>query len=126
MKKRLLIVDDDSSLTDLMQIGLESEHWTIEVAHDALAGFEKARDLRPFLILSDFQMPDFGKGSDLVRAIRKEPVLAKTPVLILTSMEIAWVNARLPAGETRVRVLNKPPDFEKMKATIKELTGVGD
>ena len=126
MKKRLLLVDDDSSMLGFVQLGLESEFWTIETASDAMSGFEKVRDIRPFLIISDFQMPDFGKGTDLVRAIRREPVIAKTPIIILTGMELQHVRARLPKGEELVRMLNKPPDFDLLRRYIAELTGVGD
>lgn len=111
-------------MVELVTLGLKSEHWTIDSASDAMTGFEKARDIRPFLIVSDFQMPDFGKGSDLVRAVRKEPALAKTPIIILTSMDLGRVKSSLPKDVERVRMLNKPPDFDIMYSFIAELTGL--
>lgn len=124
MKRRLLVVEDDLELLSLLEMGLAAPGWTVETATDAMSGFEKARDLRPFLIITDYRMPNFGKGSDMLRALRMEPVLAKTPVIFLTSVDLQRVQATVPEGETRVRLLNKPPNFQVLKATIRDLTGV--
>ncbi len=124
MKRRLLIVEDDPVLLPLLALGLAAPAWTVETAADALAGFEKARDLRPFVIVTDYHMPTYGKGSDLLRAIRREPVLAKTPVIFLTSAELQKIQVQLPATETQVRLMNKPPNFKLLRQTIQELTGV--
>jgi two-component system cell cycle response regulator DivK len=123
MKRRILIVDDDPIMVAFLREGLGSDDWDLDSAYDAMTGFEKARDLRPTVVITDFQMPDFGKGSDLIRALRREPVLAQTPVIIVTSMSLGHVKAQLPKDETRVRFLEKPPDFAVLRRYIKELTG---
>ena len=124
MKRRMLIVEDDDELLSLLTIGLASPGWTIETATDAMAGFEKARDIKPFVIVTDYQMPHFGKGSDMLRALRREPVLAKTPVIFLTSMDLPRVQSQIAADDERVRLMSKPPSFKLLRDCIQELTGV--
>jgi DNA-binding NtrC family response regulator len=82
MSARLLIVDDDSEMRDLLRKVLEKEGYHVAVAadgHEATASL--SRD--PFdLVVTDMLMPDDG-GLDLLRAIRvTQPTL---PVIIITA-----------------------------------------
>lgn len=121
MNKKILLVDDDPLVLEFVRQELTADGWTCSTASEAMEGFEKARDLRPALIVSDVQMPDFGKGTDLVRALRREPALAKTPVVIVTGMNLGEVRKMLPTGEERVRLLNKPADMNAIRASMREL-----
>lgn len=121
MNKKILLVDDDPVVLEFVRQELSADGWACTTAEDAMEGFEKARDLRPVLIVSDVQMPDFGKGTDLVRALRREPALAKTPVVIVTGMNLSAVKSQLPKDETRVRLLNKPVDMAAIRACMLEL-----
>ncbi len=123
-KRKLLLVDDDSLIIDLLKNVLASPAWEIATASDALQALMKARELRPFLIVSDVQMPAFGKGTDFLRALRMEKATAATPVIMLTGMELDRVRPLVSADEKRVRFFNKPPDHELLYAAIQELTGV--
>ena len=122
--KRLLVVDDDDEIRDLVQRILTSPHWQVATANDAIEALIKARDIRPFLIVTDVQMPQFGLGTDMVHAIRMDKALKDTPVIVLTSMELGRVKTQLPQGDPKVRMLNKPPAPESLFAMIKELTGI--
>ncbi|MDX6769315.1 MAG: response regulator [Elusimicrobiota bacterium] len=124
MTRRLLMVDDDPSILMALEAGLGGGPWTIETASDAMSAFIKARDLRPFLIITDVQMPSFGKGTDMVRALRKEKATATTPVIVMTGMDLARARALLPADDPHTRLIGKPPDFPKIEALIRELAGV--
>lgn len=120
-KRRLLIVDDDSNTLELLSANLASPDWEIETALDAVSAFIKARELRPFLIITDIRMPTFGRGTDMVRALRKEKVLAKTPVIVLTGIDPEQARALMPQGDPNVRLLTKPPDFDALIALIREM-----
>jgi DNA-binding response OmpR family regulator len=123
-KRCLLLVDDDTSILSMLEGALESPAWRIETASDALAALMKARDLRPFLIITDMQMPLYGKGSDMLRALRLEKATATTPVIVLTGMDLKKVAPLMPENDQRVRLFNKPPDYDLLIATIKEMSGV--
>lgn len=121
MNKKILLVDDDPVVLEFVRQELTADGWSCTTAREAMEGFEKARDLRPALIISDFQMPDFGKGTDLVRAVRRDPALVKTPVIIITGMNLATVKTQLPKDDARVRLLNKPADMTAVRACMGEL-----
>ncbi|OGR94077.1 MAG: hypothetical protein A2V88_14485, partial [Elusimicrobia bacterium RBG_16_66_12] len=103
---------------------LASPAWEISTASDALQALMKARELRPFCIVSDVQMPAFGKGTDMIRALRQEKAISATPVIVLTGMEFERAKRLLPPNDSKVRLLNKPPDFGLILTFIQELTGV--
>ena len=123
-KRRLLIADDEPMILDIMKDSLAGSAWEIETAANALDALMKARDLRPFFIITDIQMPAYGKGSDMIRALRLEKAIAATPIIALTGMDPERARKLLPADDTRVRLLSKPPDFPRILAIIKEMTGV--
>ena len=124
MKRRLLIVDDDTNTLDILSANLASPDWEIETALDAMSAFLKARETRPFLIITDIRMPTFGKGTDMVRALRKEKVLAKTPVIVLTGIDPEQARSLMPREDPNVRLLLKPPDFDALTALIREMGGL--
>jgi two-component system response regulator PrrA len=122
--RRLLVVDDDPMILAAMEAGLGHGPWAFDTASDAMSAFVKARDTRPFLIITDVQMPTFGKGTDMVRALRKEKATSQTPVIVMTGMDLARARALLPQDDPLTRLIGKPPDFVKIEALIRELAGV--
>ena len=123
-KRRLLIADDEAVILELMKDALTSPAWDITTASDAMDALMKARELRPFFIITDIQMPSYGKGTDMIRALRMEKAIAATPLIVLTGMDPERAKRLLPADDPRLRLLTKPPDFARILSIIKELTGV--
>lgn len=124
-KRRLLIVDDDGGMLDILSRMLADPDWDIETANDAMSAFIKARECRPFLIITDILMPTFGKGTDMIRALRKEKVLEKTPVIVLTGVPLEQARELVPPGDPSIRILIKPPDTVVLRTLIRDLGGVG-
>jgi DNA-binding response OmpR family regulator len=79
---RLLIVEDDVSLTELMHEHLKV-FFEIAIAHDGETGYELACTFRPDCILSDVRMPKLS-GINLLRKIRLTPGLETVGVILLT------------------------------------------
>ena len=86
MKQRpkILLVDDDVDLVKVMSGALESKAYEVLVAYDGQEGLEKARKEKPDLVILDILMPEVD-GFAFADQFRKDPVLAKIPVLALTS-----------------------------------------
>ena len=86
MKQRpkILLVDDDVDLVKVMSGALESKAYEVLVAYDGQEGLEKARKEKPDLVVLDILMPE-ANGFTFADQFRKDPVLAKIPVLALTS-----------------------------------------
>lgn len=85
---RVLLVDDQGLLRAGLRAILESAE-DIEVVGEAGNGrtaLSLGRELRPSVFLMDLQMPQMS-GHEAIRAIRADPLLAKTPVLVLTTFD---------------------------------------
>jgi two-component system alkaline phosphatase synthesis response regulator PhoP len=86
MKQRpkILVVDDDVDLVTVMRGALESKAYEVIVAYNGKEGLEKAKKEKPDLVVLDILMP-IADGFVFADQFRKDPSLAKTPVLALTS-----------------------------------------
>jgi len=80
---RVLIVDDDKSVTNLFSRMLRLEGYEVWAAHTADEGLNLARIHRPHAIILDLRMP-LTSGLQLLRSIRAISGLAQTPVAIVT------------------------------------------
>ena len=83
-KARILIVDDDADFAESTKIVLESKPYEVIVAVNGNEGLRKAREERPDLVLLDIIMP-VEDGFTAAEHLKKDPELAKIPVLMLTS-----------------------------------------
>ncbi|MFM0173383.1 response regulator [Paraburkholderia sediminicola] len=81
---RLLVVDDNADLREYMSRILRAAGHDVRLATDGLAALEAARAEPPDLVLSDVMMPRLD-GFGLLRALRADPDLRDTPVLILSA-----------------------------------------
>lgn len=82
----VLVVEDDPAIRANLARLLKLEGFSVEVAADGQAGLEAARALRPDLVITDINMPRLD-GFALVEALRAEPALAGTSVLMLTALD---------------------------------------
>lgn len=90
MKQRpkILLIDDDVDLVKVMGGALESKAYEVIVAYNGQEGMEKARKEKPDLVILDILMP-VADGFTFADQFRKDPSLAKIPVLALTSFSEA-------------------------------------
>lgn len=80
-RRTVLIADDDPRLRNLLTWTLEQGQFNVVEAADGLIALEKAREIKPDLILLDVGMPGIN-GVEVCRTLRAEQVI--TPILILT------------------------------------------
>ena len=78
---KVLVIDDDESLVDLLQAYLAREGFQVEVARDGVAGLAKARQFRPAVIVLDILLPGID-GLEVLRQLRQE---SPAYVLMLTA-----------------------------------------
>jgi two-component system response regulator CpxR len=78
---RVLIVDDDVELTELVGEYLRSEGFEVEAVHDGEAGLQRALSAQPSLVVLDIMLPKMN-GLDVLRSLRPK---SRVPVLILTA-----------------------------------------
>ena len=102
----VLIADDEPSLRLLVSATIASDEYEVVEAVDGDEAWKLIRRHRPSVVLLDVQMPG-RTGLDLTRAIREDPELTRTCVVLLTSKaQQADVEAGLAAGADRY--LTKP------------------
>ncbi len=80
---RVLVADDNADMRDYL-IRLLAPHWAVEAVPDGKTALRRAREKPPDLVLTDVMMPNLD-GFGLLRALRAEPSLAATPVLMLSA-----------------------------------------
>jgi two-component system, OmpR family, response regulator len=81
---RVLIVDDEPYITDLLAAGLRFEGFAVEVAATGSEALQKARATHPDLVLLDIMLPDFD-GTEVCRRLRDSG--DRVPVLFLTARD---------------------------------------
>ena len=87
-KEKILVVDDDGDLREVLRIVLEEAGYQVVLARDAREGLGLAEGERPDLILLDVMMPEGTEGFHLVWTLRNrdEPFLRELPIVMLTAI----------------------------------------
>ena len=81
---RVLVVDDDRDIRDLVTFKLEQAGYEVRQAEDGLQALEAVREWSPDLVVLDVMMPGLS-GVDVTRELRADPATAATPVILLTA-----------------------------------------
>ncbi|MBN1870625.1 MAG: response regulator [Candidatus Omnitrophica bacterium] len=83
-KKKILVVDDEIELVELVKIRLESDGYEVLTANSGLEGLSKAAGEQPDLIILDISMAEMD-GYTVIQKLREEPKTKNIPVIILTA-----------------------------------------
>ena len=86
MAARILVVDDDDSLRELLRMHLTSAGYEVSTAADAISAGYLVLKSPPDLILSDVNMPHMD-GFEFIAALKSDRTLPNIPVIFLTSVE---------------------------------------
>jgi len=112
---RILVVDDEPNITDLLAMALRYEGFAVETAHAGRAAIDRVASFRPQLIVLDIMLPDID-GFEVARRLVRDG--EKVPILFLTARD---------ATEDKVRGLTlggddyvtKPFSIEELVARIR-------
>src|SRR5438876_5419000 len=84
MQKRVLVVDDDAGVRDLLQAILELEDCEVILAENGLIALEKLKTVQPDLILLDLRMP-YMDGFSFAEELQRQGLRSAIPILALTA-----------------------------------------
>jgi CheY-like chemotaxis protein len=84
MAKKILLVEDEEIMIDLLMNKLTREGYEVSIARDGVEGLEKMRALKPNLVLLDIIMPKKG-GFEVMEEMTKEKNLKAIPVIIISN-----------------------------------------
>ena len=114
---RVLLVDDEPALTNLVRMALHYEGWNIEVAHDGREAVAKYEEFGPDLLVLDIMLPDTD-GLQILKQIREND--GYTPTLFLTARDSVMDRVTgLTAGADDY--LTKPFSLEELVARLRGL-----
>ncbi len=114
---RVLVVDDESSLADLLSMALRYEGWEVRTASDGAEAVRTTRELRPDAVVLDIMLPDMD-GLAVLGRLRRE--LPEVPVLFLTARDAVEDRiAGLTAGGDDY--VTKPFSLEEVVARLRGL-----
>ncbi len=117
MGNKILIVDDDRNMNDLLKILLELDGFSITTVLDGTVVLQRAAQVRPDVILMDVHIGG-QHGLDILRDLRQHAELAATPVIMSSGM--ALEDECLQAGANEFILKPYPP--EQLTALLKKVT----
>lgn len=82
--KKILLIEDEEIMVDLLQKKLTKEGYEISVARNGEEGLKTAREISPNLILLDIIMPKMG-GFEVMEEMAKDKKLKEIPVIIISN-----------------------------------------
>jgi DNA-binding response OmpR family regulator len=118
MKTKILVVDDESEVLDILTKRLESEGFLTVRATDGVEGMKKTLEEKPDLVLLDIIMPN-KDGFSMLREMQTQEELRKIPVIMVSAKSEAdslFEGRRLGATD----YLIKPIDFEELLKYIRK------
>jgi len=125
MKPRILVVDDEINIQELIQVNLEQAGFEVELAGNGIEALEKFEANRPDLIILDLMLP--GKdGYDVCKAIRKT---SNVPIIMLTAKETELervLGLELGADDYITKPFSPLELIARIKAVLRRSSGQED
>ena len=84
MGQRILVVDDEPDLLELVRVNLSQAGFEVETAETGRQALERARRAAPDLLILDLMLPDLS-GTEVCRHLRADPSLGEIPIIMLTA-----------------------------------------
>src|ERR1700694_4799496 len=82
--KRVLLIEDDRDIVELVRYNLEREGFQVAAATDGASGLAQVRKTPPDILLLDLMLPKLS-GLDICKEIRRDTSLNRLPILMLTA-----------------------------------------
>ena len=121
MKTRILVIDDDVNISELLKLYLEKEDYEVDVAHDGGEGLEKFKTREPKLVLLDIMLPVMD-GWQVCREIRR---INNTPIIMLTAKGETFdkvLGLELGADDYIVKPFEPKELIARVKAILRRTT----
>jgi putative two-component system response regulator len=120
-RKRVLIADDDRTLTHVLSTGLQALGWTVDIALDAMQAVMFTRQQTPDIIVLDIAMPG-GTGRQALHSLKASSKLRGIPVVVLSGSVDPDEEAKLVALGA-VEFLRKPIDADVLDTRLRAVLG---
>jgi two-component system OmpR family response regulator len=118
---KILIVDDNKSITDALSKFLKIKGYMCTVANDGKKGLSICLSQKFDLIFLDLSMPEF-PGSAFIEALEKAGKINDQRIIILTAMPLGVVNIENCMKNGLVQALEKPAGLDLILKTVETMT----
>lgn len=119
MNVKILVVDDDVSINELIKVNLELSGYKVFQAYDGVRGFALAKQELPSLIVLDVMMPDVD-GFTVAKRIRENAETQNIPIIMLTAL--SQLNDKVTGFNIGVDdYLVKPFEIEELLVRVRAL-----
>ena len=119
MRKKILLVEDNKDLLELLRLNLKEAGFAVTTTTNGLDALRKAAALRPDLIVLDLMLPELD-GFEVCETLRKMPETVGTPILILSGLSSHF--ARLTGLESGgTDFITKPASPDALVTKIKAM-----
>ena len=118
-RRRILVIEDEREMADLVAQILEKEGYDVDVAYDGEVGLNKVRETKPDAVLLDIMLPKID-GRDLLKKVKEEESTKKIPFIILSAKTEQWdrdLGLELGADE----YIEKPLEIVKLLRKVKDV-----
>lgn len=117
--KRILVIDDDAAINELVKVNLEISGYTVVSALNGIDGFALAKQELPDLIILDVMMPDMD-GFSVAKLIRENSATKDIPILMLTAL--GMLEDKVKGFDIGVDdYLTKPFEPEELKVRVRAI-----
>jgi two-component system, OmpR family, alkaline phosphatase synthesis response regulator PhoP len=118
-KKKILLVDDEVELSDMVKIRLEAAGYEVITVYDGQEGLNKAKELKPDLVILDLMLPKID-GYKVCRMLKFDDKYKHIPIILFTAK--AQDNDKKIGEEVRADAyVTKPFEPELLMGKVKEL-----
>jgi len=121
-KKKIMIVDDEESLVELVKALLEQENYEVITAFSGEECLEKLKSVKPDLILLDMMMPGMS-GREVCERIRENPETKDLKVAFLTVARFSEVGKDILKKMNVLDYITKPFDNRDLIERVKKIVG---
>lgn len=119
MRKKILVVDDDAELVELVSFNLKQAGYAVSTAANGVEALKKARSLAPDLIVLDVMMPELD-GFAVCEILRRDSATASIPIVMLTALS-SELGRMAGLGSGATDFLSKPFSPRLLVARIEDL-----
>ena len=119
LKKKILLVDDEANIVELLRYNLKKEGYKVYGALDGEKALDLARTTNPDLIILDLMLPRL-HGYEIIRLIKKNMRLSCIPIIILSAKTLKEdINKGIKLGANVY--ISKPFSVAELLIKVKEL-----
>jgi two-component system, OmpR family, alkaline phosphatase synthesis response regulator PhoP len=122
MPQKILVVDDEPNLRELVKAILDIEGYDVITAEDGPHGIKAIEEQKPDLVLLDMMMPGM-TGREVCERVRKNPKTAKIKIIFLTVAKFSELGKGVLEKMDVLDYITKPFDNQDLISRVKKAVG---